>query len=145
MTRQVEFHHGMGDKLAYACRLLRKAYRSGAQVVVTADAATLRQLDRQLWVFDEQEFVPHVCATGGQAWPPRWRHTPVWLTDEPLRAPEGRQVLINLGTSLPKGAEHFERFFDVVSTEPDDRQQGRVRWRQYEALGWVVKGHVAQE
>ena len=29
----VEFHHGVSDKLAYACRLLRKAYRAGAQVV----------------------------------------------------------------------------------------------------------------
>ncbi|HET6787048.1 MAG TPA: DNA polymerase III subunit chi, partial [Aquabacterium sp.] len=36
----VEFHHGMGDKLAYACRLLRKAYRSGSRVVVTGDLST---------------------------------------------------------------------------------------------------------
>jgi DNA polymerase-3 subunit chi len=142
---QVEFHHGMGDKLAYACRLLRKAYRSGARLVVTADMNTLRQLDRQLWVFDDQEFLPHVCASAGQAWPPRWKDTPVWLTDAPEQAPEGRQVLINLGQSIPSGIERFERFFDVVSTEPDDRQLGRQRWREYEAKGWTVKAHLAQE
>jgi DNA polymerase-3 subunit chi len=141
----VEFHHGMGDKLAYACRLLRKAYRSGSRVVVTADVGTLRQLDRQLWVFDEQDFVPHVCAPAGQAWPPRWKDTPLWLTDDPSSAPAGRSVLVNVGATVPQGIEAFERFFEVVSTEPDDRQQGRQRWRQYEALGWVVKGHVAQE
>lgn len=141
----VEFHHGMDDKLAYACRLLRKAYRSGARVVVTGDAATLRQLDRQLWVFDEQEFLPHVNVVGGQAWPPRWQATPIWLTDRPGEAPGPRQVLVNLGPEVPSGIEDFDRFFDVVSIEPDDRQQGRARWRHYESRGWQVKGHVAQE
>ena len=43
---KVEFHHGTGDKLAYACRLLRKAYKAGAQVVVTGDEASLRTLDK---------------------------------------------------------------------------------------------------
>ena len=143
--KQVDFHHGMGDKLAYACRLLRKAYRSGASLVVTADMPTLRQLDRQLWVFDEQEFLPHVCTSAGQAWPPRWKDTPVWLTDAPEQAPDGRQVLINLGRTMPSGIERFARFFDVVSTEPDDRQLGRQRWRQYESMGWTVKAHLAQE
>ncbi len=143
--RLVEFHHGMDDKLSYACRLLRKAYRSGVRVVVTGDLTTLRQLDRQLWVFDDQEFLPHVCAPADQDWPERWNDTPVWLTDAPAKAPGARAVLVNLGQAMPQGIERFERFFDVVSTEPDDRQQGRQRWRQYEAKGWVVKAHVAQQ
>lgn len=141
----VEFHHGMDDKLAYACRLLRKAYCRGAQVVVTAEASILKQLDRQLWVFDEQEFLPHVCAVAGHAWAPRLAETPLWLTDEPATAPGPRSVLINVGDAIPDGVERFERFFDVVSTYPDDRQRGRQRWRQYEALGWAVQAHVAQE
>lgn len=145
MARLVEFHHGMPDKMAYACRLLRKAYRSGVGVVVTGESAALRQLDRQLWVFDEQEFLPHVCVLGSQDWPARWQDTPIWLTDQPLRAPAGRQVLVNVGDSLPEGVESFDRFFEVVSTEPDDRQRGRQRWRQYEALGWTVKAHLAQD
>jgi DNA polymerase-3 subunit chi len=139
----VEFHHGMPDKLAYACRLLRKAYRSGVAVVVTADGATLRQLDRQLWTFDEEEFVPHVCSVDGQALPDRLYHTPIWLTDRPGQAPVGRQVLINLGQSMPEGIEPFARFFDVVSSEPDDAELGRQRWRAYKAQGWHVKAHVA--
>jgi DNA polymerase-3 subunit chi len=136
---EVEFHHGMGDKLAYACRLLRKAYRSGARVVVTGDAPTLRQLDRQLWVFDELEFLPHVCALGEQAVPARFHDTPLWLTDVPGSAPMGRQVLINVGQHMPEGIEAFERFCEVVSTEDDDREQGRQRWRAYKARGWPVK------
>lgn len=142
---KVEFHHGMDDKLVYACRLLRKAYSRGARVVVTGEADILKQLDRQLWVFDEQEFVPHVCNLGGQAWAPRLADTPLWLTDQPASAPGTRDVLINVGDTLPDGVDRFARFFDVVSTDPDDRQRGRQRWRQYEARGWVVLAHVAQQ
>jgi DNA polymerase III subunit chi len=141
----VEFHHGISDKLDYACRLLRKAYGRGARVVVTADAATLRQLDRQLWVFEERDFVPHVCALAGQPWAPRLAGTPLWLTDDPASAPGEREVLINLGDEIPPGVERFARFFDVVSSQPDDRQRGRQRWRLYQSYGWAVNAHDASK
>lgn len=144
-AKEVSFHHGMADKLSYACRLVRKAYRAGQVTVVTADAATLRQLDRQLWVFDEQEFLPHVCVTEGKAWPARWEVSPVWLTDTPEQAPVRHQILVNLGETLPEGWAGYERFFDVVSSEPHDRAAGRLRWRQYEAMGLRIAAHHAQE
>lgn len=144
-AKEVAFHHGMADKLAYACRLVRKAYRAGHVTVVTADAITLRQFDRQLWVFDEQEFLPHVCVTEGKAWPEHWAGTPIWLTDVPLHAPVQHQTLVNLGEALPEGWADYERFFDVVSSEPQDRAAGRQRWRQYEALGLRIAAHHAQD
>ncbi len=100
----VEFHHGMSDKLSYACRLLRKAYKSGAGVLVTGDASTLKSLDRQLWVFDEQEFLPHVLATPGQDMPARLHDTPVWLAPHGLdqQAPGRRSILVNLGPEMPE-------------------------------------------
>ncbi len=142
--KQVEFHHGMDDKLAYAFRLLRKAYRSGSRVVVTADAATLRQLDKALWVKDELDFLPHVCQLQGQSVPTRLHPTPLWLTDTPTEVPGRKQVLINLGATIPEGIEPYDRFFEVVSTQAEDRQLGRSRWREYEGRGWMVKAHVAQ-
>lgn len=144
-NREVAFHHGMGDKLSYACRLVRKAYKAGQSAVVTADAATLRQFDRQLWVFDEQEFIPHVCVAEGAAWPQRWVGTPVWLTDRPLDVPVDKQILINLGETIPQGVDAYARYFDVVSSEVQDRSNGRARWRQYEAMGYQIRAHQAQE
>ncbi|MBE0547608.1 MAG: DNA polymerase III subunit chi, partial [Rubrivivax sp.] len=38
---EVEFHTGVAGPLAYACRLLRKAYRAGVRVILTAPPATL--------------------------------------------------------------------------------------------------------
>ena len=57
---EVTFHFNVPDRPGYACRLLRKATRSGALVVVTAGAAELAGLDRLLWTFDPIEFLPHV-------------------------------------------------------------------------------------
>lgn len=142
---KVEFHHGVGDKLSYACRLLRKAYKAGAQVVVTGDAATLRTLDKQLWVFDDQEFVPHVMAAPNQPVPPRQHETPIWLSVDPATAPGERSILINVGQEMPAGMERFPRLFDIVSSAPDDRQLGRQRWKAYAAMGWQVQPHEVKE
>ncbi|MGH6648850.1 DNA polymerase III subunit chi [Aquabacterium sp.] len=143
MNNAVEFHHGMPDKLAYACRLLRKAYRSGAGVLVTGDVSTLKALDRQLWVFDEQEFLPHVLALPGQDMPERLHATPVWLAPHgaDAKVPGQRSILVNLGPEMPDQPERFERLFEIVSREPHDRQLGRQRWKQYEALGLQIQPH----
>lgn len=142
--RRVEFHHGIGNKLAYACRLLRKAHRAGAQLAVTGDLATLQALDRELWTFDDQEFVPHVLATGATL-PDRLHRTPIWLSVDPLSAPGERSILVNVGQAVPTGLERFQRLFDLVSSEPDDRQEGRQRWKAYAAQGWDVQPHEVQD
>ena len=142
---KVEFHHGVGDKLGYACRLLRKAYKAGARVVVTGDEASLRTLDKQLWVFDEQEFLPHVLATTKQPVPARQHSTPIWLSADPATAPGDRSILINVGQDMPAGMDRFERMFDIVSSAPDDRQLGRQRWKTYAAMGWQVQPHEVKE
>lgn len=142
---KVEFHHGVGDKLGYACRLLRKAYRAGVQVVVTGDEASLKTLDRQLWVFDEQEFLPHVLAVGPDAVPARQHDTPIWLTANAATAPGERAILVNIGQDMPPGMDRFPRLFDIVSSEHHDRQLGRQRWKQYAALGWQVQPHEVKE
>jgi DNA polymerase-3 subunit chi len=143
----VEFHHGMTDKLAYACRLLRKAYKSGAGVLVTGDATTLKALDRQLWVFDDQEFLPHVLAVPGQQVPERLQATPVWLAPYGMdpAAPGQHDILVNLGPDMPEQPERYKRVFDIVSLEPHDRQLGRQRWKRYEALGLHIQPHEVKE
>jgi DNA polymerase-3 subunit chi len=135
----------MGDKLAYACRLLRKAYRAGARVVVTGDAGSLRTLDKQLWVFDEQDFVPHVMTSPGQLPPARLHDTPIWLAVDPAVVPGEPGILVNIGQAMPPAMDRFERVFDIVSNAPEDRQLGRQRWKTYAASGWQVQPHEVKE
>ena len=137
---EVEFHTGVADKLGFACRLLRKAYRIGARVMVTGPAVVLAALDRELWTFEERDFVPHLRLPGGAA--ALASRTPIWLVEgeAPAGAPD---VLVNLGAAAPADLSRFSRVIEVLSTEPDDEQAGRQRWRDYKARGLMVTHHAA--
>ena len=139
---QVEFHSGVGDTLRFACRLLRKAWRQGSTVLVTAPAPTLQALDRELWIFETHEFVPHLRVRAGQTLDVALRRTPIWLCegDAPRPCPK---VLVNLGAGLQSELERFERIIEVVSTEAEERLLARTRWRDYEARGLSIKHHAA--
>jgi DNA polymerase-3 subunit chi len=142
---EVSFHFNVPDREAYACRLLRKAVRRGARVVVTAPQPVLARFDRQLWVFEPLDFVPHVHARPGHGLAPRLQATPVWLTEQAAEAPH-HEVLLNLGHELPDGFETFARVIELVSADPDDRQAGRARWKHYADRGYAITRHdVAQE
>ena len=136
----VEFHTGLAEPLAFACRLLRKAQRQGHRLLVTAPQAPLSELDTLLWTFDPQSFVPHVRVP--QAAAALAARTPIWLCEQ---APAGEvpPVLINLGAPLADGLERFQRLIEIVSHDVDEAQAGRERWRRYKALGLDIKHHVA--
>lgn len=132
---QVEFHFNAPDKLAYACRLLRKAVGSGARLVVVADADTLARLDVQLWTFAPLEFVPHGRLDG----PAEVRDaSPVVLAPGLSAALPHREVLVNLGQTVVQGFADFVRVIEVVSFDEHDRQQARARWKAYTELGYAL-------
>jgi DNA polymerase-3 subunit chi len=137
---EVEFHTGVGEPVAFACRLLRKAARQGVRVQVTAPADTLGALDRLLWTFEERDFVPHVRVPGA---PVRVaRRSPLWLSSElQLQPHDAPRVLVNLGASMPDVGAPVDRLIEIVSAE--DAAAGRERWRAYKALGLTIRHHEA--
>ena len=133
---QVEFHSGVDDPVALACRLLRRAARQGVRVQVTAPAELLERLDLALWTHDEQDFVPHVRMPGAP--PGVAQRTHIWLAKTALQDGAPR-VLMNLGASVPADVSALERVIEIVSTEPNAVTGGRERWRAYTALGLSLK------
>ena len=138
---EVAFHTGVADKLLYACRLLRKAYRQGARVAVTGDAAQLQRLDQALWTFEPQEFVPHQRLRAGETPAEALQRTPIWLVDPSVPPPGDCPVLVNLGPAAVADGGHAQRLIEIVSADPEDAQAGRRRWKQYEAQGWPIRHH----
>jgi len=138
---QVDFHSGVDAPLHFACRLLRKAWRQGVTVLVTAPPDTLAALDRELWTFEAQEFVPHLRLRPGQAVDAALSRTPIWLCagEPPSPCPK---VLVNLDAELPEGSGPFERIIEIVPSEGEERQRARARWRAYEARGWSICHHT---
>jgi DNA polymerase III subunit chi len=130
----IAFHFNMPDKLAYACRLLRKATGSGAKVVVTGPAPTLTHLNTLLWTFSPLEFIAHCDEHAPQA---LRDSSPVLLLSDVSSSPH-QQVLLNLGADIAAGFESFGRVIELVSLDSNDRLQARQRWKQYQDLGHSI-------
>jgi DNA polymerase III subunit chi len=131
---EVAFHTGIADKLGYACRLLRKAYRQGARVVVRGDAADLARLDPLLWTFEQQEFIPHARLRAGDAADDALARTPIWLVDDGAVAPQAA-VLVNLGPDPVDPVDGYQRVIEIVGDDEADRRAGHRRWREYKRQG----------
>ena len=139
---EVTFHFNVPDKLAYACRLLRKAANGGAKVHVYGDGPTLTELDAALWTFSPLDFVPH-CFTDSPE--QLVANSPIvlgpLLPAGPGTAVDHGQVLLNLAHPGPDGFERFERLIELVGLEEDDRLAARVRWKHYAGRGYSISRH----
>lgn len=145
MTADVAFHTGIPDKLGYACRLLRKAWRQGVPVVVTGESPLLQRLDVLLWTFEQEEFVPHVRVRAGEPTDPLLARTPIWLADVAVQAPAAaaaQAVLVNLGAEVCADYARFARVVELVSDDAQDVRQGRERWRRYQGDGVTPRLHA---
>jgi DNA polymerase-3 subunit chi len=140
MTR-IDFHSNVADKLAYACRLARKAYMAHNRVVLlTDDASTLAALDAALWTFSAQDFLPHVPAGDALA-----AQTPIVLTDSDSVELPHFDILVNLSRRVPANFARFERLFEIVSTDQDDAALGRERYVYYKQQAYQPTHFVANK
>ena len=125
------------ERLHTACRLADKAWRRGHRVFIqTASGAEASELDRLLWTFRDESFVPHALATG---------HADA---SEPILIGDGREpagdvdVLINLARDVPLCAGRSARIAEVIGANPAERAAGRVRYRQYRERGYPINSHT---
>ena len=137
---EVMFHVNVPDRLAYACRLLRKANAAGAKVVVSGPPPALAKLDALLWAFEPAAFVPHLRVAAGAEVAARLRETPVWLVDRVEQAPH-HEVLVNLGDELVPGFESFDKVIELVPVDDEPKQAARLRWKHYAQRGYPLGRH----
>lgn len=137
---RVDFHFNVPDRLAYACRVVRKARAAGKTVVVwTASDARLSRFDQQLWTFSSLDFIPHVRVSS-----PLATDTPVLLTTDAASAPAA-DVLLLLDDDAPPDHQalfsRYERVIDVVSNVEDERLAARSRFKLYRDQGLEPTAH----
>ncbi|HEX8602370.1 MAG TPA: DNA polymerase III subunit chi [Pseudoduganella sp.] len=126
MTR-IDFHTNVPDKIAYACRLVRKAHGAKNRIVVmTEDAAQLAELDAALWRFSDVDFLPHVHVND-----PLAPDTPIVLADSSDVELPQFDLLVNIGRGAPAQFENFPRLIEVVSSDEADAAAGRIRFVAY--------------
>ena len=124
---EVMFHVSVPDRLAYACRLLRKANAAGAVVVSGPPPAGQARCDA-LVPSIRRAFVP----TFGDCRRPvaaRLRDTPVWLVDRVEQAPH-HEVLVQPRDELVSGFEGFVRWgSELVPVDDEPKRGARLRWK----------------
>ena len=139
MTR-IDFHVNAPSKIAYACRLARKARAAGNLLVFySADRNLLAALDRDLWTFSALDFLPHCFASD-----PLAGVTPILLAGASKSDAEQfahHDVLINLDRKEPEFFSRFERLIEIVGADEEDRAAARARWRFYEDRGYALTHH----
>ena len=137
---EIAFHFNAPDKVAYTCRLLRKAVAANAKVVVVVPQEQMAQLDESLWTFSQLEFLAHCRMDSPQA---LRQVSPVHLASEldAMDALTPRDVLLNLGDKVCAGFEQFARVIEVVTLDDADRQHARSRWKQYTDQGFEIVRH----
>jgi DNA polymerase III subunit chi len=60
---EVKVFYNVPDKLAFACKLAKRAVDEGKRLIVYAPNRDLADtFDRMLWTFQQLSFVPHVRA-----------------------------------------------------------------------------------
>jgi len=139
MTR-IDFHTNVPDKVAYACRLARKAWAANHRVVLMAeDEAQLAELNAAMWTFSATDFLPHVLAGDALA-----AATPILLTDsDDAELPHThKELLVNLSRRAPGHVAQFERMIEVISSDEDDAAAGRKRYVAYKQQDYPLTHFV---
>ena len=132
----IDFYFNADDRLQVACRLAGKAVKQKQRLLIYApDAETAGRIDKMLWTWPAIGFVPH-CAVHSALAP----ETPV-LIGAGEDAPEGCEVLLNLGSDCPPHFERFGRLLEVISTEEEERAKGRGRYKFYQERGYRISNH----
>lgn len=121
-------HQGLEDVLPV---LLEKTLARGWKAVVELpDAARLEALDRHLWVFREDSFLPHASEREDSG-----EMQPVWLTTGRTN-PNGATVRFLAGGAEPADVADYRRVILLFSS--DDQAAialARQHWKPLKAAG----------
>lgn len=129
----IDFHSNIKDRIAYACRLTRKARATASQIVLLASGNDRLTLDQALWTFSELDFLPHVAADH-----PLAAQTPIVLANPDSTDLPHHQVLINLSSTTPSYFARFERVIELVGCDETEIAAGRERWLYYKDRGYLL-------
>ncbi|NCA71788.1 MAG: DNA polymerase III subunit chi [Sphingobacteriia bacterium] len=142
MTR-IDFYslapNSQGDRFILTCRLVERIHSSGARVLIHCpDVEQARHLDRLLWTFREESFLPH-----GRVGQIDSELTPILISGDGSPTTE-HQVLINLAPDAPGFFTRFARLCEPIDHDPAIRTAGRERFRQYRDQGHPLQHHPVQ-
>lgn len=144
MTR-IDFYilaeEASANREQFACRLAEKVYQLGQRIYIhTSDAQQAALLDKLLWTFKQNSFIPH--AIDGQSPDPGTAvligHSAELNNHDHIQSYE---VLINLSQEIPLFFSSFKRVAEIVNNSEENKNSGRERYRFYRDRGYSLENH----
>jgi DNA polymerase-3 subunit chi len=131
---KVDFYTGSKDKLRTACQLSHKAMQSGVRVMFsTPDSTTSHALDKLLWEYPANAFIPHCLSDVAEA-----ETMPVVINHDGEKFPD-HELLISLHKQTINFFSRFERVIEIVSRDEEDSRLGRERFKFYKDRGYEMR------
>lgn len=118
-------------RFAFACKIIEKAYKQGSFCNVLTESEVHSQLlDDLLWTFRQGSFIPHKIQQT-----PVCPELPQILISHTLAClPTTTGILVNLSSQFPANFAEYPRVLEIIANDPEIKQQGRNRYRQYQQL-----------
>ena len=140
----VTFYTHVADLETFACRLAKRAVEAGCRVLAWGGSAEqLATLDRQLWAFEAESFLPHEIWFEGHPYPQDAAAVLACGNRLPP-LPEGT-VVLNLTDDFWHTAQPLpQRVLEIVGNSPDELAGARERFRAYRDAGFTVEHHDMQ-
>jgi DNA polymerase III subunit chi len=129
---EIGFYHLTRSTLEDALpRLLEKAYVGGSRVVVrVGDPERLELLNRALWTYGKDSFLPHGTRADGFA-----EVQPIYLTTQ-IENPNAASILALVHDAEAPDLASFGRCLDLFDGgDPEAVSRARARWRAAAAAG----------
>ncbi len=115
------------QRLLFANKLIEKLYRQGIFCYVLTDLdAQSRIIDKVLWTFRENSFVPHQCYIGEIP-----AVKTILIGNLPM--PVGwQQTVLNLSIQVPPNLSQIETVLEIVDARENLKIPARQRYRAYQ-------------
>lgn len=119
----------------FACRLIEKAVRQGNRVMVTTNSEQeTMALDKALWSFRPDAFIPHTILGENNS------DAPVVLSHN-ADDDSHHDVLINLQLKIPAQFSRFHRLAEIVIQDKTTLENSRKSYSYYKTRGYPINTH----
>jgi DNA polymerase-3 subunit chi len=118
-----------------ACRLAMMAWEQGHRIaVLTESAQDAARLDKLMWEFPANRFLPHALAGADSK-------APVTIGTQELLQTDVGDVVINLTRNAVTETGRFSRLLEIVPASAHERAASRIKFREYRDRGLEPVSH----
>ncbi len=125
----IQFYHLLSTPLEVALpKLAATAYERDIRVCIAAEPAMIPVLDKALWTYHPNSFLPHGTEDANEA------EHPILIAEAPSTVNHATLLIITNGITVDVKDTAYERVFDMFNGHDEGAvQAARERWKAYQA------------